>query len=178
MVRVLMAGIVGGVVLVLWGAVFAAVGPTDGRAGPQSALASVVQQHAGELREFIPLGPSEAHAAEPAQAGQAPRPEVMQASLDPFAVVQGLGVACAAATLAAFLMSMASGKNKAFAERVVVAVLLGVFASCAMLIPAGRWAEFSMQQAAPLVGEAVVGWLLAGMVMAVVLRPQPRKARA
>ncbi|MDQ7013077.1 MAG: hypothetical protein Q9O74_04185 [Planctomycetota bacterium] len=191
MLRVLMAGLVGGVVLVVWSAVFAAVGPVgsgpsggDGGVGG-SALSRVLEQRFGDLRGYIPLGPAEARAG-----GQASALSVQQAgaagaavqshaaSLDPFAVVQGLGVACLAATLAALLMSLTGGKQKAFADRVMVAVLLGVFAACAMLLPGGRWAEFSLAEATPLVGEVVVGWLLAGMVIAVMLRPQQRRARA
>ncbi len=188
MLRVLMAGLVGGVVLVVWSAVFAAVGPVG--SGPSggvggSALAGVLEQRLGDLRGYIPLGPAEAGAAEQGDFSavkQAAAPGAAAqnhaASLDPFAVVQGLGVACLAATLAALLMSLTGGKQKAFADRVMVAVLLGVFAACAMLLPGGRWAEFSLAEATPLVGEVVVGWLLAGMVIAVMLRPQQRRARA
>lgn len=180
MPRVLMAGVVGGMMLVIWSAVFTAFGPERTSARQDSALASVLHERLGDLREYIPLGPAEANAASVTRANMSrveTRP-VASASLDPMAVAQGMGVACIAATFAALLMSSAGGRQKAFADRVVVAVLLGVFASGAMLVAGGRWAEFSFAAAAPLVGEVVVGWLFAGMVIAVVLRPQPRRARA
>lgn len=176
MLRVLMAGMVGGVVLVVWSAVFAAVGPVRDAPGQRSALAGVMQERFGDLRDFIPLGPASATAATDAPAEQpVPRPATA-ASIDVREASMGLAVACLAATVAALLMSWTGGKQRAFADRVVVAVLLGVFASGAMLLPAGRWAEFSLGEAAPVVGEVLVGWLLAGMVIAVVIRP--RKARA
>ncbi len=189
MFRVLTAGLVGGMVLVVWSAVFAAVGPAGSGPGGGgvggSALSRVLEQRFGDLRSYIPLGPAEARAGGQAGAANAEQAGASgataqhhAASLDPLAVVQGLGVACLAATFAALLMSQTGGKQKAFADRVMVAVLLGVFAACAMLLPGGRWAEFSLAEATPLVGEVVVGWLLAGMVIAVMLRPQLRKARA
>lgn len=179
MLRVLMAGLVGGMVLVVWSAVFAAVGPVRGGLNQQSALASVMHDRFGDLRDYIPLGPASARAASeaPAAASNA-RVSAAGASIDMREASMGLAVACIAATIAALLMSWTGGKQRAFADRVVVAVLLGVFASGAMLIPAGQWAEFSLAEAAPVVGEVLVGWLLAGMVIAVVIRPRPRKARA
>lgn len=186
MLRVLLAGLVGGVVLVVWSAVFAVLGPVDSAtSGRGSVLGEVLEQRFGDLRGYIPLGPAEAGAAEqsgPSSTEHAGSPgsaaQGHTASLDPLAVVQGIGVACLGAALAAFLMSLTGGKQKAFADRVMVAVVLGVFAACAMLLPGGRWAEFSLAGAAPILGEVVVGWLLAGMVIAVMLRPQSRRARA
>ncbi|MFG0241255.1 MAG: hypothetical protein ACF8R9_00580 [Phycisphaerales bacterium JB054] len=177
MLRVLMAGVVGGMVLVVWSAVFAAVGPVRGGSSQQSALASVMHDRFGGLRDYIPLGPASAMASSEAPAGASSAPAAAPgASIDLREASMGLAVACVAATIAALLMSWTGGKQRAFADRVVVAALLGVFASGAMLVPAGRWAEFSLAEAAPVVGEVLVGWLLAGMVIAVVIRP--RKARA
>lgn len=179
MLRVLMAGVVGGMVLVVWSAVFAAVGPVRGGSVQQSALAGVMHDRFGDLREYIPLGPASAMAASEAPSGASSGAAPASiASIDVREASMGLAVACIAATIAALLMSWTGGKQRAFADRVVVAVLLGVFASGAMLVPGGGWAEFSLAQAAPLVGEVLVGWLLAGMVIAVVIRPRPRKARA
>lgn len=181
MLRVVMAGLVGGVVLMAWSAVFAAVGPMRSGAAPDSALASVIHEQFGDLRGAVPLlGPAQASAASVPQAerAQATGPALAAAPLDPVAMAQGMGVACLAGVFAAMLMARAGGKSAAFAERVVVAVLLGVFASGAMLVAGGRWAEFSPASAAPLIGEVVVGWLLAGMVIAVMLRPVPRRAKA
>lgn len=179
MLRVLMAGVVGGLVLVAWSAVFAAVGPVRGGASQPSVMAGVMHERFGNLRDYIPLGPASAVAASesPADAPGA-RASSAVASIDLREASMGLAAACIAATIAALLMSSTGGKQRAFADRVVVAVLLGVFASGAMLVPAGRWAEFSLAEAAPVVGEVMVGWLLAGMVIAVVIRPRPRKARA
>ncbi|VAX40794.1 hypothetical protein MNBD_PLANCTO03-2153, partial [hydrothermal vent metagenome] len=43
----------------------------------------------------------------------------------------------------------------------------------AMLVPAGGWADFSFARSAPLLGEVLIGWLLAGLVIAVILGGKP-----
>lgn len=183
MLRVLMAGGIGGIVLVVWSAVFTALGPVPSASSRQSVLAGAMHERFGDLRQYIPLGPAGAMAAgetpdlSGVQASPAAHPAPGTTPLDIRAAVLGVVVACIAATFAAMLMSWTGGKQRAFADRLVVAVLLGAFASGAMLVPGGRWAEFSLGEAAPLVGEMMVGWLLAGMVIAVMVRPRPRKAR-
>lgn len=178
MLRVLSAGMVGGVVLVLWSTLFSALGPAKAP-DPDLARASSVAQTLGErFAEFsrrLPFGPAQASAAppEPATPGAA-----QLAPIDPAALARGLGVACAAATFAAALMSLYAGARRSFAERVLIAVLLGAFAGSAMMVPDGGWTDFSLSRSAPLLGEVLIGWLLAGMVIAVMLSPNPRRARA
>jgi hypothetical protein len=171
MLRTLMAGMVGGVVLVAWSALFSALGPVGARPqGAAQATAALGDSVAGLVRG-LPFGPAEASAAEPGRAASS-----SGAGLDLAAAAQGLGVACLAATFAAMLMATL-GSKRSFAERLVVAVLLGCFAGAAMLVPGGGWAEFSLAESAPLIGETLVGWLLAGMVIAVAITPRGAKAR-
>ncbi len=91
---------------------------------------------------------------------------------------RGLIVACAASLFAAVLISLYGGARRSFAERVLFAVLLGAFAGSAMMVPAGGWANFSFARSAPLLGEVLVGWLLAGLVIAVILGAKPRRVKA
>lgn len=181
MVRIISAGLVGGLVLTVWSVVFSAVGPAESQDPPTARAAATI----GALRAKaeragieLPLGPASAGAA-PAE-----RPETIhqsaqaQFSLDTRQIATTLGAACAAATIAAVLMSWFGGARRPFAERVFFAVLLGGFAGLTMAIPAGGWADFSVHRATMYLGEVLVGWTLAGMVIAVMLNPKPKKLKA
>lgn len=174
MQRVLTAGVIGGSVLLGWSVLFHTFGPVEPGGLSASQFAGALRASLAQAGVPIPFGPSEAGAAgvdAPAMVAVAPLPFIE--------LLKGLAVACAAATAAAMLMAWAGGDRKPFVERVIFAVLLGAFASTAMLVPGGGWSEFSVANAAPLVAEALVGWLLVGMVIAVALSPKPRaRARA
>jgi len=183
MFRVLGAGVVGGFVLVAWSTLFGVLGPvvSQGSWGSDGVNASAVAESVGDqLAEFgrrLPFGPSEARAA--SAASVEPVADASSAApIDVTAMVRGLGVACAAGIFAAVLMSLYGGKRRSFAERVLFAVLLGAFAGSAMLLPAGGWADFSLSRSAPLLGEVLVGWLLAGLVIAVILGGKPLRKKA
>jgi len=167
MLRVLFAGLFGGVVLVVWSTLFSVLGPARSP-DPEQVHASTVAQSLGgmfaEIGRRLPFGPAEAGAA------TGPAPEA-DGSFDLAGVARGLGVACAAGVAAAVLMSLYGGSRRSFAERVLFAVVLGAFAGCAMMVPAGKWTNFSLSASAPLLGEVLIGWLLAGMVIAVMLNP-------
>jgi hypothetical protein len=181
MVRLIGAGLVGGLVLMVWSVVFSAVGPANGPA-PTSARAAAsiesLRAHASETGLRLPFGPAAASAAPE-------RPETIQAapprSAPPFhfpSLAKNLGLACAAAMVAALLMAWFGGPRRPFAERVLFGVLLGAFAGLGMTIPGGGWAEFSTHRTAMTLGEVLVGWTLAAMVIAVMLNPKPKKVKA
>lgn len=179
MLRVLSAGLVGGVVLVIWSTLFSVLGPAKSP-DPEQVHASTVAQSLGEmfaeLGRRMPFGPAEARAGSGATEGSATGAD--SESFDLSGVARGLGVACAAGVFAAALMSLYGGERRSFAERVLFAVLLGAFAGSAMMVPDGGWTDFSLSRSAPLLGEVLIGWLLAGMVIAVMLNPSPRRSRA
>lgn len=141
----------------------------------------MAQSLGDRLSEFgsrLPFGPTEAKAAG-VGASLSVVSDTSAAPIDVGAMARGLGVACAAGIFAAMLMSLYGGGRRSFAERVLFAVLLGAFAGSAMLVPAGGWADFSLARSAPLLGEVLVGWLLAGLVIAVILgAKKPRRAKA
>ncbi len=181
MLRVLSAGLVGGLVLMIWSIAFSALGPPESQSPQSSASAATIAALRSRVESTglrIPLGPAAAFAASGERPETTPQPASAQLSLDWVQLAKTLGAACGAATVAALLMSWFGGHRRPFAERVFFAVLLGAFAGLAMTVPAGRWAEFSMHRATMLLGEVLVGWTLAGMVIAIMLNPRPRKVKA
>jgi hypothetical protein len=180
MLRVLVAGLMGGVVLVVWSTLFSVLGPAESRRADLAHASSVAQSLGHRVAEFghgLSLGPSAAMAGR-ADSGSASVDESAAGSFDGAAIARGLGVACTAGVFAAVLMSLYGGNRRSFAERVLFAVLLGGFAGSSMMVPAGGWTDFSLSRSAPLLGEVLIGWLLAGMVIAVMLNPNPRRRLA
>lgn len=176
MLRVLATGMLGGVVLVLWSTLFSVLGPARSLDADQASASGVARALGEGVSDFVhrlPLGPAEARAStgEPGGAARA-----VPADLP--GVARGLGVACVSGVLAAALMSLSGAARRSFAERVLFAVLLGSFAGCAMMVPDGGWTDFSLSRAAPLLGEVLIGWLLAGMVIAVLLTPRAPRVKA
>lgn len=176
MLRVISAGFLGGLVLFAWSVVFSVVGPVDESSPATPLSAATIGALRARVAAFeLPFGPAAASAA----GGQAPvATQKAMPPIDLAALGGSLATACAAACFAAVLMSWFGGAKKPFAERVVFSVVLGGFAALSMSVPAGAWTEFSMHRTTMLLGELVVGWLLAGMVIAVVLNPRARRARA
>ena len=178
MLRVFASGMVGGVVLVLWSTLFSVLGPARSLDADQASASGIAHALADGFSDFVrrlPAGPAEAHGATGGGrrdgAGARPSPDLA-------GVARGLGGGGASGVFAAVLMSLYGGGRRSFAERVLFAVLLGSFAGCAMMVPDGGWTDFSLSRAAPLLGEVLLGWLLAGMVIAVLLTPRPRKVKA
>lgn len=177
MLRVLASGMFGGVVLVIWSGVFSLLVPARASDTDFSHASTVARAMAGAFEELgarLPVGPATARAATHRDAAESGAGGGFEFS----GVARGLGVACASGVFAAALMSLYGGRRRSFAERVLFAVLLGAFAGCAMMVPAGGWTDFSLARSAPLLGEVLIGWLLAGMVIAVMMSPGPRRVKA
>lgn len=177
MLRVLASGLIGGVVLVVWSVVFSLLGPARSerpdRADASAAVAAMGDAFS-DLVRHLPVGPAEASAS----TGRGEAAEAEREGLELAGIARGLGVACASGVFAAVLMSVSGAGRRSFAERVMFAVLLGAFAACAMMVPDGGWLSFSLSRATPVWGEVLIGWLLAGMVIAVMLSPRPPQVKA
>ncbi|HZW09526.1 MAG TPA: hypothetical protein VFF69_06465 [Phycisphaerales bacterium] len=176
MVRLIGAGLVGGLVLMLWSVVFSAVGPADGPAPASARAAATVESlraRAAHTGFQLPFGPAAASAAPRQVEFQQAAPPAP--SFDLRALAKNLGIACAAATVAAVLIAWFGGPRRPFAERVLFGVLLGAMVGLGMGIPGGGWAEFSAHRTAMSLGEVLVGWTLAAMVIAVMLNPKSKR---
>jgi hypothetical protein len=179
MVRVLGAGLIGGLVLTVWSVVFSAVGPAEAQVPPSDRSAATInalREHAANAGIDISFGPALANAAPQERPETSVENVAPSLSLDFAQLARTLAVACAASTIAAVLMAWFGGARRPFAERVFFAVLLGAFAGLTMVLPAGGWAEFSMHRTMMYLGEVLVGWTLAGLVIAVMLNPKKVKA--
>lgn len=83
----------------------------------------------------------------------------------------GFGLTFAEALIAAVLLSMTSGLG--YLGRVVFVTLLGVFAAIEGHGSYWNWMQFPQDWTVAMATDVVVGWALAGVILAIVLRPRP-----
>jgi hypothetical protein len=72
--------------------------------------------------------------------------------------------------IAAWLFSMAAPALDGLAQRVLFTILLGVFATLLVVAPFCNWYGFPVAFIATGLLDAVVGWGLAGVVLAKMIR--------
>jgi hypothetical protein len=179
--RVLIAGIIGGLVIFIWGA-FAHMATPLGEAGFAQPVHEDVALAA--LKTAFPVGnhafllPS----PDPEHMGDATAVKTLaeKSSREPFAfvvlrseprditamgshlVVQWLGDTLAAVLLAFVLAAVAIS----FCRRVIIAGLMGLFGVLANVLPFGNWYSFPTALVGGTFAYQLVGWLLAGAAMA------------
>jgi hypothetical protein len=90
-------------------------------------------------------------------------------------VFRGLALDLMAATLAAFLASTASHRMPRYYHRVLFVLALGVFAALVSWLTFWNWDSLPSSYFLIRAGDAVAGWLLAGLVMAWALPSSPRR---
>jgi hypothetical protein len=82
-----------------------------------------------------------------------------------------LGTNIVCALLAAILVSQL---RPGFLVRVACVTLVGVLASILILVPYWNWYGFPTDFTLAQIGEQIVGWLLAGIVLALIVRPSAK----
>lgn len=178
--RVLIAGILGGIVLFIWGAVAHMVLPI-GNMGMKVATAedpviSVLRDNLpGEGVYMVPGLAPEKMSDE--AAGKA-YSEKAKANPNAFIVYQPQGQdgmemtdnlvkqfigVTLSALIAAFVLALGAF---GFGKRVLISVLLGSFAWLAISVPYWNWYRFPLDFTIGSLLEQVLGWLLAGVAMA------------
>lgn len=179
--RTLIAGLLGGIVFFVWGALAHMVlglGDKGFHYGtPYRATLAALKQDAPEGGAYmLPSVPKDKMSDEPAlkalateSAGQGYAFIVYQPGGNPAAVSMGPTLAKQFATdflsalLAAWLLSLgAFGFNK----RVAISTVLGVFAWLAVCVPNWNWYMFPLDYTLGLLGKYLMGWALAGAAMA------------
>lgn len=180
--RVLIAGIIGGVVLFVWGAVAHMALPI-GEMGmrvaiEQDAALSALQTSAsqGEGVYMLPgiapehMSDEAAMSAFAARYGNSPFAFVVYApggnpamtSMGPNLAVQFVSVTLGALIAAWILALGAFG----FGRRVLLAGAMAVFAWLAISVPYWNWYRFPLEFTLGTLLEQLIGWLLAGAAMA------------
>jgi len=179
--RILIAGIIGGLVMFLWGA-FAHMALPIGEAGfkdpvqQEAVLGALEQSTQGEGVYMYPGMPMEDWSDEAAakafreQAKGKPYALVIYQpggsqtvqSMTPNLVKQFISVTLAA-LVAAWILALGAWS---FGRRVLIAGALGLFAWLTISLPYWNWYMFPMNFTLAALIEQVVGWLLAGAAMA------------
>ncbi len=75
-----------------------------------------------------------------------------------------------AAILAAWLLSRSTARGASYVSRVVFCGTLGIFASFVSFLPAWNWMGYPMDYTTAMVADAVIGWLIAGLVIAAIVK--------
>lgn len=183
MIRIGVAGLLGGLIMFFWGAAahmglkLGDIGFRYGSPGTAvlQAMAAEQPSDAASTIHMLPSLPED-------QMGDAAAVErfAKDASGKPYALVvyapggnpasvdmgATLGIQlltdCAAALLLAWVLSLVTG----FSKRVLVAAAAGVFAALAIQMPLSNWYLFPLGYSLGIAAKHLMGWSLAGAVMA------------
>lgn len=189
MKRILLAGLLGGVMVFLWGAVAHMVLEIDAAAmkvPSDAAQARVMATLGAELDEpgvyLLPMLQKELWKDEAAQ--QAFAAQQAQSAFA-FLVFQPQGVSfldafggnlmrqavivILAALFAAWVVSLTT---LGFVGRVALVGGLGLFAWLTTYVPLWNWYRFPTDYTVAALIECVVGWLLAGLIIAAIVKPR------
>ena len=178
--RVFLAGLVGGIVMFVWGAVaHMALGIGDmGMKAPtnEAAVMSALKEGLpGEGAYYLPyLAPEKmrdeaATQAYSAHALGSPFAYVIYQpqGRDPMDMNRNMAIQFASDTLAAMLAAFVLALGAfSFSRRVLIAGALGLFAWMTISVPYWNWYRFPLDLTVANLIEQVVGWLLAGAAMA------------
>src|SRR5687768_10425516 len=190
--RMLIAGIAGGIVMFVWGAVSHMVLPL-GKVGfgvgtesaQTAAIESLKQLGSGEGVYLLPMMEEEKFEDEAAakafgeRATQSPyafvvyQPQGQDISAAfPKLLVRQLVADVVAAIVAAFLVGlMAIGAL----QRALAVGAMGLFAWLTVSVPYWNWYRFPTNFTLAALGEYAIGWFLGGLAIAFLLKPKPHK---
>jgi hypothetical protein len=88
----------------------------------------------------------------------------------------GLLIDFLAALLAAYIVSL-SDRCRHYLPRVGVVALLGVFAALVTHLAYWNWMTFPLDHTIAMAIDVVIGWIVAGLVIAAIVRPGRQDAR-
>jgi hypothetical protein len=187
MLRILVGGVVAGVVIFFWGFVSHMLLPL-GEMGLQSIpnegdLTAAMKKDVRESGLYFVPGRDmsksqsqeemDAHAAKIAKGPygfMVIYPNGRDVSMGKLMPIE-LGTNIACALLAAILVSLV---RPGFVVRVASVTLVGILASIMTLVPYWNWYGFPTDFTLAQIVEHTAGWLLAGLVLASIVRPTPK----
>lgn len=183
--RVLAGGLLGGVVVFVWGALSWMLLPwhymTLQRFSDESAVARVVAANTAHSGVYVLPNPRreparQVQGADAAAAPPAASMPLMFASVRLVGDIPNMGQAMAGSLaiqilgglLAAWLLSMTRGLS--YPRRVLFVTLAGVFAAVVGSLPYWNWWGFSAAYTLVSVADIVIGWFLGGLAIAKLVR--------
>jgi hypothetical protein len=190
MVRVLVGGVVGGVVLFIWGAIAhmaLPLGEMGIRAIPPKGEEAVLASFRSAIPErglyFFPG--MDKHGTPSAAEQKAWEAKIQQGpagilvinpaggeAMSPRQLLTELGTDVVAALLAAVVMTQV---RPGYLRRVALTTLLGVLGVVTISVPYWNWYGFPLDFTAAEAIDQVAGWFLVGLVLAAVVRPSVAK---
>lgn len=179
--RIVIAGLIGGLVMFVWGVVAHMVLPLGEVGMRQPAVENVVLTALPEglgdqpgiylLPSLDPAKMNDPEAVKAYQAKSIASPYAFVVyqphGRDMMAMGPQIGVQWASDTLAALVVACVMGwAGLSFRRRLGIAVAAAVFSWLSLLVPYWNWYRFPLDFTLATLTEQVVGWLLAGAVMA------------
>lgn len=91
-------------------------------------------------------------------------------------MITGLIISMLTAFLAAWFLSRSTAVAGSFFQRVVFCGMLGVFASFVVHLMYWNWFNFPMNYTTAMVADTVIGWLLAGIAISAIVKSPKTQA--
>lgn len=198
--RVLLATVVGAIVLFIWGFVYhATLGPTMDAyrsldAQQEAGLVAAMREHVPEQGAYFIPGMPDVSDMSAEQATQATEnwsarheagPLAMviynpegRPAMAPIVFLKGLVVMLISTFIMSLMLRCGSPGGNSYAGRVGFVFMVAIF--CAVITDAKLWVwfyfptDYSLAQAA----DTVIGWLIVGIIMAAIVKPQSKAAKA
>jgi hypothetical protein len=191
MKRIVLAGIVGGVVLFVWGAVAWMVvplhTPTIKTLPNEDAIRSVLREAVKEPGVYSIPGYPQGQSMSKQEAAAAMSSFEAKHRAGPVGVLvlrpqggepmearvflSGFILQVAVAAVAAWLLSLAAGNLRSYGARVQFVTVLGAFAALAVDLQYWNWWAFPTDYTIGMVADHVIGWFLAGLALAAIVKP-------
>lgn len=194
MKKVIFAGIVGGVILWIWGFIawvvlplhLSTVTPIPNETEfveslKRSLPAPGVYELPSMPRESAGQSPSEQESAmadymAKYEAGPTGMIFYDPAGRDPFMVnqmISGLLIFILSAAIVAWLLSRSTAAAESYLSRVIYCGMIGTLIAVACHLSAWNWMGYPLDWTRALMIDSIVAWLLAGMGIAAIVRQQP-----
>ena len=183
--KVLIGGIVGGVVLFIWSALVWTVVPLHKPSlhniPNEEAVIGALKANMGEKGLYVfPAMPDMGAGQTSADAytqkmKQGPvgvivfDPQGMD-SMMPGQFIVGFLLDLVAALLAAWLLSRSTALASPYVSRVMFCGVLGIFASFISFLPGWNWMGYPMDYTTAMVADTILGWLITGLVIAAIVK--------
>src|SRR5437667_2700950 len=181
--RIVIAAVVGGVVMFVWGAVAWMVLPlhtsTVKDVPNEDELRAVVRKNVTEPGFYAVPGWGEAKADQKGwETKYREGPRILAVLLpqggDPMMAstyVKGFAIDVLAALFAAWLLSKAVGGLNSYGARVQFVTVTGLFAGIAVHLAYWNWLEFPTNYTIAYLADITIGWLLTGLAISAIVKP-------